>query len=133
MVLKMPSIRPVLETDIARIKRFHMKYFRDLEFPDFRRLLCGFVIQNKDGKFLMAGGVQLKGEAILVTDVSQDKTQLGRALVIAQGACIHTCQRFNVDELLAFVDNNPGYVKHLIQHGFQERDEKVLSMQVPNG
>lgn len=117
--------------DIEEVKRLHKLYYPDFRFPDFYELMCGFIIED-DNDIIIAGGVEAIGESLLVTNKEKSRIKIGKALVEAQRASVYVCQRFGIKELHAFVDN-PEYARHLIQHGFEPRDEQVLRMRVPDG
>lgn len=119
--------RPMTIDDIPAIKNIHDRDFPHLEFPDFTKMLSAFVIEDTNGDMVMAGSVKLISEALLVTNKDMSRIKIGKALVIAQGACIHTAQAFNIKEVYAFTDNDD-YAKHLRLHGFHERDDRALLM-----
>lgn len=124
--------RQVTDRDIPRIKEIHEKYFPDLEFPDFHKLLLGFIIEDEQKEIVIAGAVDLVAEIHLVTDKSKSMISVGRALKEAQLVSMFACSRHKIDEMLAFVDDD-SYAKHLIKHGFERRDQMALSMRVQNG
>lgn len=80
----------------------------------------------------MAGGIQPTAEAFLLTDLDTSRIKIGKALVLAQRISEYTCRQFNIRELTAFVDDS-NYAKHLIQHGFEDRKQIVLSMRIKDG
>jgi hypothetical protein len=131
-MVKVLKTRPVTDKDIPRIKEIHEKYFPDLEFPNFHKLLLGFVIENPQGEIVMAGAVDLVADVHLITDASQSMISVGRALKQAQLVSMFACRKYQIDEMLAFVDND-NYARHLIKHGFEPRDRMALSMRVQNG
>ncbi len=113
--------------DIPVLKAIHERDYPDLDFPLERDLLSAFVIENGHKEIIMAGGVEGIAEALLVTDKTKSRIQVGKALVEAQRFCMYTCGIFKIRELHAFVTDDE-YAKHLIQHGFQKREETVLRM-----
>jgi hypothetical protein len=124
--------RPVMPRDIDKIRKVHERWYPDLEMPDFDDMFSAFIIEDENNEMIMAGGVQMLAEALLVTDKNKSRIKIGKALVVAQGACLHTCQEFGIKELLALVDNED-YARHLIRHGFVHRDQLVLSLGIPDG
>lgn len=128
----MLKTRDVTTMDLYEIKELHNKYYSEFEPPDFNHIWRGFVIEDESNEIVMAGGVEIMGEALLVSNKEKSRIKLGKALVVAQGACAYTCNRLKIRSLHAFV-NNPEYAKHLVKHGFQERFEQVLRMRIPNG
>ena len=121
------NIRTMREDDIEKLKIIHERDYPDLDFPDFHRLLSAFVIEDTKGNIIMGGGVEAIAEALLVTDKTKSRIQIGKALVEAQRYAMFTCGRLHIRELHAFV-TNPEYAEHLIQHGFHKREETVLRM-----
>lgn len=128
----MLKTRDVTSKDLIKIKELHDKYYSEFEFPDFSHIWRGFVIEDESDEIVMAGGVEIMGEALLVSNKSKSRIKLGKALVVAQGACAYTCNRLRIRNLHAFV-NNSEYARHLVKHGFQERFDQVLRMRIPNG
>jgi hypothetical protein len=128
----MLKTRNVTPNDLNRIKELHELYYSEFEPPDFNHIWRGFVIEDESNDIVMAGGVEIMGEALLVSNKEKSRIKLGKALVVAQGACAYTCNRLKIRSLHAFV-NNPEYAEHLVKHGFQERFEQVLRMRIPNG
>ncbi len=124
--------RALTTDDIDAIRELHNRYYSEFDFPNFMQLLNGFIIEDTNGEIIMAGGVELIAESVLVTNKAISSIKIGRALVEAQLVSLFTCKKFGIKELYAFV-NNDEYAKHLIQHGFTEHRLKALSMKVPNG
>ena len=126
-MLKTRSLNP---TDLSLVRELHDKYFGDqFKLPDFTNMLGAFVITNEEDKLIMAGGVRTIGESLLVTDKEHSsKTELGRALVIAQDISRYICYKNGIEWLHAFVKDE-GYARHLIKHGFNPRCQ-ALSMKV---
>lgn len=125
----MVNIRHLKTTDLVALKEIHERDFPELDFPLERDLLSAFVIENGRGEIIMGGGVEPIAEALLVTDKTKSRIQIGKALVEAQRFCMYTCGRFHIRELHAFVTDEE-YAKHLIQHGFQKREETVLRIKL---
>lgn len=124
-------IRAFTPEDLPAIKELHCRYYSELGFPDFLKLIVGFIIENEKG-IIMAGGLELVAEAVLVTNKSQTGFAIGKALVEAQRCMLYTAKQFNIKELYAFVKDEHDYVSHLKQHGFSPCFQ-ALSMRVPNG
>lgn len=123
------KIRSVKRSDLNQIAELHKLYYSDLEFPDFDNLLAGFVIEDENEEMVMAGGVEAIAEALLISNKSMSNIKLGRALMEARRFALFTCASYRIRELYAFTENEE-YKKHLIQHGFHERQEPVLRMKV---
>ena len=123
------TVRGVEPEDIDKIRAIHERDYPDLDFPNFPALLSAFIIEDDDREIIMAGGVEALAEALLVTDKTKSRIKIGKALVEAQKVIVYTCNNYNIRELHAFTDN-PNYARHLIQHGFNEREETVFRMTV---
>ncbi len=126
------KVRALTTDDIDAVKELHNRYYSEFGFPNFMQLLNAFVIEDDNGEIIMAGGIEQVAEVVLVTNKSQNKIKIGRALIEAQMVSLFTCKKFGIKEMYAFV-NNYEYAKHLIQHGFTEHKLKTLNMKVPNG
>lgn len=127
----MLKTRPVTIRDLDKIREYHEKYYSEFDFPTFANFLNAFIIEDNEG-IVMAGGVERVGEAVLVTNRERSNITVGKALIIAQGACIAACKNTGIREINAFV-NNTDYARHLIKHGFEPRYEHALMMRIPNG
>jgi hypothetical protein len=125
------NVRGMKREDIEKVRKLHHKYFPDLEFPDFFSKFYGaFIIEDEEDGMIMAGGVQMMGEAILVTDKDKDITKIYRALIEAQKAVLYLGDRFGLEEIVAFVKDNDAYARHLVRHGFYPRS-LALAIKVP--
>jgi hypothetical protein len=125
----MPKIRQMTLDDVDVLKEMHEKYYPEFEFPDFfRECFCKFVVTDEDGELVIGGGVRKLAESMIVTDQSKSRVKIGKALVEAQKVSIYACERAQIKELHAFVDNEE-YAKHLIKHGFSPRS-RALSMRI---
>ncbi len=125
----MSNIRLLRKEDIPRLKEIHDRDYPELEFFLNRPLLSVFVIEDDNEDIIMAGGVEGIGESLLLTDKTKSRIKIGKALVEAQRFSLFTCGRHNIQELYAFVTDGD-YEKHLIQHGFEKRNEMVLRMRL---
>jgi hypothetical protein len=122
--------RRIAFEDIQALEALHNLYYPDLDMPDYLGIVGSFLIEDEHEEIVMAGCVELIGEAKLTTNLDMNRIKIGKALVIAQGACISICRTYGITELLAMVKSNPDYVKHLIRHGFYDREQQVLSMRM---
>ncbi len=125
------KIRPLTELDLIKVRNLRDKHYPDEQFPDFKRLLTGFIIEDESNEIVMAGGVRAIGEALLITNKDKSRIKIGKALVEAQRVSLLTAANFQLDEIVAFVDD-PQYALHLIKHGFSERG-RALNMDIDNG
>lgn len=122
--------RPIEIKDIKDIELLHNKFFSDFDFPDFSSLVNGFIIEDENDEIVIAGGVEVIAESLLVTNKDKSRIKIGKALVMAQGISSYTCWAAGIRELHAFVDDTD-YARHLVKHGFEERTEKrVLVLKV---
>lgn len=124
------NVRGMKPGDIPKLKELHQKYYSDLEFPDFMSGFYGAFLVEDNDELIMGGGVQMIGEAVLVTDKDKDEVKIGRALIEAQKAVLYLGSRFGLDEIVAFIKNNDSYARHLIKHGFYPRSS-ALAIKVP--
>lgn len=122
-------IRTLIPEDLNELRRIHERDYPDLEFALDRPLVSAFVIEDKNEGLILGGGVEAIAETLIVTDKTKSRIKVGRALIQAKRFAIYTCLQVGIQELHAFVSNE-SYAKHLIQHGFHERDEKVLRMKL---
>jgi len=126
----MLKYRPMTPDDLVEVRQLHDNFYGEFEFPRFRQMMCGFVIEDEKG-ILMAGGVEAVGEALLVTNKDRSRIKIGKGLVLAQSISTYICQQFGIKDMYAFV-NNSEYAKHLIRHGFEDCD-RALKLRIPDG
>lgn len=124
-------IRPLVPSDLKRIRELHDKYFPQFEFPEVLSCCNAFVIDDENYDIVIAGFIEQVAEAMLVTNKAKSEIKIGKALVEAQKCAIFTCQNFGMRDLYAFVDSDV-YAKHLIKHGFEE-SHRALKLRIPHG
>lgn len=121
-------IRSIKTSDLELIHQIHERDYPDLEEVDWNHLLSAFVIEDNN-ELIMAGGIEPIAEALLVTDKTKSRIKIGKALVEAQKFCKYICKEYAIRDLHAFTTNEE-YAKHLIQHGFEKREELALRLKV---
>lgn len=125
----MVKLRPIRRDDLDELRDIHDRGYPDLELPKWHELLGAFVIEDENKKIVMAGGVELIGEAFITTNKDINRIKIGRALILAQNMSEYISRFSGVKELYAFTDDE-NYIKHLIQHGFKKREETALYMRI---
>jgi hypothetical protein len=124
------NVRGMKQEDIPKLREIHEKHFSDLEFPDFMNgFYCGFIVEDENG-IIVGGGLRPSAEVLIVTDKERDIITIGRALAETQKASLYVGNRFGLNELVAFVENNDAYARHLVRHGFYPRPN-ALAIKVP--
>jgi len=126
------KVRELYKEEIPYIQELHDKFYsKDFYLPDLTKgFLVGFTITNDRDKLIIAGGVRPIAETIIVTDrESHSMITIGRALLEALKISKYVCDMHQIGLLHAFVANQ-NYKKHLIQHGFYERDGTPLAFNV---
>lgn len=124
-------LRPIKEEDIQKMKDLHERYFSEFEFPDFTKMMVGFIIADDDNEIVVAGGVRAVAETVIVTDKTKNLHTIGDALLEALSISRYTCHRNKIELLHAFVKDK-AYERHLLKWGFTPRS-KALFMKVSNG
>lgn len=127
----MITVREFRESDLAQIKLLHAKYFHYLDFPRFLDYLCSFVIEDEFGDIVMAGGYEQVAELSLVTNMDKSTVVRGRALRETKKIAMYLSDKFKVNEVYAFTDDNV-LAKHIIQHGFCPTP-RAYSIRMKNG
>jgi hypothetical protein len=125
------KIRDLRSEDLYEISKLHNKYYSEFDFPRFANMINAFVIEDEKNDIVMAGAVELVGEAVLVTNKEKSRIKIGKALVEAQRCSVFTCKVSGIRDLYAFVKDDE-YAKHLIQHGFSDCD-RALNLRITNG
>ena len=112
------NIRSLELEDVEEIRRIHEKFFEgEFEFPDFlNNFLCSFVVK-KDKDIVVAGGVRMLAEAILITDKEYPIIERRKALHQALDACAFITKRADFSQLHAFVKGD-NWIRHLGKVGF---------------
>ena len=125
------NVRVLESKDIEEIRELHEKFYSHLEFPDFLNdCLFAFVVTDEFDDIVIAGKIRPIAEVILVTNKNKNRTKIGRALIEARNVSLYIGNKFKLGELIAFVKNNDGYIRHLLKHGFYARSS-ALGIQVP--
>ena len=116
--------------DIEKLHELSARHYPEFDCPDFHRgYFNTSVILNDNHEVIMGIGLRKLIEVVLVTDKEMNKITIGKALIKALGHSINTSRSEGIDFLHAFV-KDPGYERHLIEHGFEIRDSKTLSLYV---
>jgi hypothetical protein len=124
MIIREP--RPL---DKAEIDRIYNRFFSENEYPDFFNkdiFPCPFVVTEEDGTLILAGGVRLIAEAVVVSDQDVPKRTRFDALLQALGSTIFIAQGMQHKQIYVFVNNDEKYVKTLQRFGFKTIDAKLL-------
>lgn len=127
----MISVREFRESDLQDVKRLHEKYFHQLDFPRFMKYLCSFIIEDEFGEIVMAGGFEQVAELSLVTNMDKSQVVRGRALRECKKVALYLSEKFKVNEIYAFTDDNV-LAKHIMQHGFCPAP-RSYSIRIKNG
>jgi len=125
MIIREPHFSDKLEID-----RIYKEFFDSNEYPNFldkKVFPCSFVVTNEeDTKVLLAGGVKLIAEAVVVSDQSLSKRERFDALLQALGSAIFIAQGMKHKQIHVFVNNDEKYVRILQRFGFKLLDAKLL-------
>ena len=125
MIIREPHISDKIEID-----RIYKEFFDSNEYPNFldkEVFPCAFVVTNEeDTKVLLAGGVKLVAEAVVVSDQSLSKRERFDALLQALGSITFIAQGMKHKQIHVFVNNDEKYVRILQRFGFKLLDAKLL-------
>ncbi len=119
------KIRALVPSDLFELQKLHERYYSEFDFPRFGNMLNAFVITDSKEEIIIAGGVELVGEAVLVTNKEKSRIKIGKALVEAQRCSMFTCRVKGIKDMYAFVKDDE-YASHLKQHGFVDADRALL-------
>ena len=126
------NIRGMLKSDRPIVEEFYNKYFSQNEYPDFLNqsiFSCPFVVYEEEN-VILAGGIKVIAEAVVVTDQSKSVRMREGALFQALGSVIHIARDMGHKQIHAFVNNDEQYVKHLQKFGFRLIDAKLLVLDI---
>lgn len=118
--------------DVDKIKEIHEKFYPDLEFPDFfNGFMCAFVINEDDDTIILAGGVRLIAESIVITNKDLTAAARVRALLKALEISTHVCKNTspNITQLHAFVGEK-FWANQLKEHGFRKMVSEALVLDI---
>jgi len=111
-------IRVAQQSDMEVVKQIHAKFFADeFEFPNFMSMLAAFVVEE-DGEIVSIGGIRPIAESIIVTNKKFSPRDRRTALLLLLQASLFATDKFNFDQLHAFVQDEK-WLKQLVQYGFQ--------------
>ena len=121
-----------LGRDEELLKEIHDNMYPEFNEINWNKLLCGFIIENDNKDFILAGAIQPTVEIHLLTNKMANRVSIGRALIQAQMISIHTCKQFQINKMTAFTNfSDNDYTNHLIRHGFNRRNQISLEMEIP--
>lgn len=132
-------IRPVGWSDKIDIDRIYQRWYSDNEYPPFwesndaSKFQCSFVVTQKNGQLIIAGGVKLIAEVIFLTDKDLPVRTKFEGLLQALGSSIVIAQGMKYGQLHAFVNNDEQYVKHMKKFGFKNLEAEVLMLDFGEG
>lgn len=113
---------PLQQSDIGAIKVLWQKFYQnDFPFPDLsKNFISTFKIVDDNFKLILAGGVKLNPELILLTD--KDKSAIDRAFALISALQIATlASGLNGHELLhVSVNNDDKWLEQLKSYGFRD-------------
>jgi hypothetical protein len=123
MIIRVPHL-----SDKQEIDRLYTKFFSKNEYPDFlNSFQCSFVVADGHG-IILAGGVKLIAEAVVVTDQERPVRVRQEALIQALGSSIFIAEGMKFRQIHAFVNNDEEYARHLQKFGFKLIDAKLLML-----
>lgn len=116
--------------DKTEIDRIYKEFFANNEYPEFFNanvFPCSFVVTDDECKnIIVAGGVKLVAEAVVVTDKNFPKKTRFDALFQALGSISIIAKEIHHNQIHVFVNNDENYVKILQRFGFKLLDAKLL-------
>lgn len=121
------DIRSMRIEDIDRLRKIHLRYYRDeFEFPNFsENFLSSFVVTDKNDEVITGGGVRAITEAIIITDKSYDIDKRRVALQEMLAASAFAAASHEYRQLHAFIQDEK-WLKHLKRVGFKETVGKSI-------
>ena len=98
-------IRAMKPEDLPDLKEMHDEFYKEeFPFPDFgKHFLGAFVCTNDDNRIISAGGLRTITEGITIMDQSLSLRERRDAMVQILHASMFTADRFNYDQIHAFV------------------------------
>jgi hypothetical protein len=105
--------------DLNKLREIHKKYYKDeFSFPDFtNQFINKFQVNDENDKLIVAGGIRMIPEIILITDKDAPVLDRRTALFTALDYMIYNAQQMNLTELHAFVQDHK-WSKQLKRTGF---------------
>ena len=100
------NIREIRVTDLEEIQKIHERHYSsEFSLPDFiTNFLCAFTVEHND-KVILAGGVKLIPELILVTDKDASARQRYEAFYKTLDVSTYITSRSGYDQLHAFIQD----------------------------
>lgn len=113
-------IRELRIDDLKRLREIHSKYFsEEFDFPNFfQGFLNAFVILDDNEDIIVAGGVKLIPESIIITNKEKEIKPKLEALYSALELSEYVCRKHNYDQLHAFIQDEK-WLSQLLRHGFK--------------
>lgn len=129
------NIREMGFSDRDEIDDLYERFFSHIEYPDFldkNDFRCPFVVteETDSSKVLLAGGIKVILEAVVVTDKNESIRKRQEALLQAMGSVVRIAGDMGYEQVHVFVANDDQYVKHLQKFGFKLMDAKLLVLNI---
>lgn len=120
-------IRAINPNDLPQLKLIHDKHFKDqFDFPNFlNNYLCAYLVEDDDGNIIVGGGVKTIAESVVITNMDLSVRERMMGLQNIQQINQYICNKFNYNELHAFVQNDD-WAHHLTNVGFNPVVGKCL-------
>lgn len=121
------NIRAINPNDINQLRIIHSKFFKDeFDFPNFlNNYLCAYLVTNDNDEIIVAGGVKTIAESVILTNMDLSVRERMIGLRSIQQVNQFVCNKFNYNELHAFVQNDD-WAHHLTNVGFNPVVGKCL-------
>lgn len=116
-----------------KIKELQEKYYPEYPLPDFSHdHYCVFVVTDEQDEMILTAALRPTAEILLFADKGMNNIKITKALLEAKNASLYVGQKFRLNELVAFTEENNAFAKGLVKHGFYPRSS-AYSIKVPNG
>ncbi len=117
---------PLVVDDLNNLRALHDKHFSgEFAFPDFAKFTNPFKILDRDGKLVVAGGVKMFPEIILITDLEASPSN--RALALTSAMQISTLIASQYGNLFCSAPKDSKWDRQVRSVGFVDsRDHNLV-------
>lgn len=115
-------------SDYNKLKNIYNKHYKnEFSFPSFEEFIIKFQVNDEKDNLVVAGGMRMIPEIILITDKDAPVLDRRIALLTALDYMIHNGQQMSLRELHAFIQD-PKWSKQLQRIGFVPTKGQALVM-----
>lgn len=118
--MNMLSVRELRLSDHDQVKEIYEREKYPFGLFSMDKFLCGFCVTDENEKIISAGGLRELAEVVLITDRTYGAKVRREALSHMLQASIYVADKFKLEQIHAFVQDDEKWIKRLRESGFTD-------------